>query len=104
MGGVFENRAAFRPFYDERVVFEGDGERVEAMCLVLDLGYDDPVAEDSTGTIRRVIEVSVPEAAWPSERPVRTGDMVTTRDFARYAVMEVGRLQGEWIVKARETK
>lgn len=109
MASLFDNPAAFAPFFRDRVAVEGTraGRRVAGTfrACVLDQGLDDVVAEDSTSTVRRRIAVTfmVGGESWPKDGTVpQKGDRVTLDDGTTYGIDVVRRMMGTYACEARE--
>lgn len=110
MASIFDNPAAFAPFFRDRVAVEGTragGHRVAGTfrACVLDQGLDDVVAEGSTSTVRRRIAVTfmVGGDSWPKDGTVpQRGDLVTLDDGTTYGIDVVRRMMGTYACEARE--
>lgn len=111
MGGPFDRfgrEAPFAPFFRDRVAVEGaraGGRRVAGTvrACVLDMGFDDPLADGAAQAARRVVEVTVRRADWFEPDPPRTGDEVTLESGAVFSVLSVAAADGlaGWTLKAR---
>lgn len=110
MSDIFDNPAAFAPFYDTHVAVRGvrpDGRTIRGTCpaCVLDGGYDD-VFDDDGGTgsrIRRIV-VHIPKKEWADSRfPPQVGDEITIEHGVTFAVSSVDVLVAdEYVVEARQ--
>lgn len=110
MARLFESPAAFAPFFRDRVAVEGaraGGRRVAGTfrACVIDQGLDDPLAEGSTETARRVVSVTLLRADWLDVEPPQTGDAVTLESGDTYRAMAVDPSVGfaGWTIRARAT-
>ncbi len=85
MPSIFNNPAAFAPFFDSLVAVEGKRTprsgsaraavfRSPIKACVIDLGMDDPLMDGSTGTNRRRWSVRVRIQDWPEVDPPQIGD------------------------------
>ncbi len=117
MRSIFHNPRAFAPFYDEVVAVEAKrarsgGARVlrcTVRACVLDQGLDEPLAEGSTGTLRRRWTIRVRAADWPYTTPPQIGDVARIPgefeqggDPVRAAVLSIARHEDDWLMEARQ--
>ena len=106
MPSIFDNPAAFAPFFGDDVMVRGaTGERrhvAAAMkCCVFDRGFADAYADDSTASGVRMIEVLFPVREWPYPEPPLPGD-VCEWDGIEYAVTRTHSRMGDWVLEARQ--
>lgn len=106
MASLFDNPAAFAPFFRDRVAVEGTragGRRVAGTlrACVLDQGLDDVVAEDSASTVRRRYSVVVRRADWFDVEAPRPGFKVALEDGTALSVQSVGSMPGMYVLEAR---
>lgn len=107
MPDLFDNPAAFAPFYTERIAYRGrsPARRHIAATLdanVLDCGYADPVEGGDDSAIGTV-EVSFPESSWTFAESPQKGDCVECA-MGAYCVQSVSRRFGEWTLRAKEVR
>ena len=108
MGSMFENTRAFAPFYADPVAVEGvreNGRKVSGTfkACVSDMGLDDLLLDDSTGTARRKICVSflLGGDSWPLDGTLpQIGDKIWTEDGAKWSVKSVKRAMGAYDCEA----
>lgn len=112
MPTMFQNDAAFTPFFDELVAVEGkrSGHAFAGSfrCCVLEQGNDELLSDGSTSADRRRITVSIArrgENAWPADgsRP-QIGDVVKRTDGSTWKVCNVSLpLAESFDLEARES-
>lgn len=104
---LFDNPAAFAPFYDDTVAVEGTREgRVlktgPLAACVFDQGLDDPIGEGDTASTRRRYTISIRFADWPDTFMPQNGDIVTLADGnGSLTVLSVARSLGDYVLEAR---
>ena len=104
---LFDNPAAFAPFYDDVVAVEGTRtDRVlktgPLAACVFDQGLDDPLADGDVSSVRRRYSISIRVADWPDTAPPQIGDTVLLADGnGRLSVLSVARSLGDIVMEAR---
>lgn len=106
MGGMFDCPGAFDPFFDDLVAVEGRvGDRVVKTgaipACVFDQGFDEPLQDESTATVRRLYNVVVRIADWPYVALPNAGCHVMLADGTRLSVKSVARSADEITMEAR---
>lgn len=111
MPSLFDNPAAFAPFYDQLVAVKGAAQSVTVKACVFEDGFDVPLSEASYGADRRHIAVCVPkygEGGWNCEMPPKRGDILTVLSWGGkegvddFAVEKVADFMDSWQLAARE--
>ena len=120
MPSIFNNPAAFAPFFDSLVAVEGKRTprsgcaraavfRSPIKACVIDLGMDDPLMDGSTGTNRRRWSVRVRFADWPEVDPPQVGDKLhipgefeIAGEPVKAAVQSINRTDDCFIMEARQ--
>ena len=113
MHNLFDNPAAFAPFFDDEIFVEGrrkadDGTRkVEGSfpaCVVYN-GFSEPLIEGDADSDVRTYSVSIRSGDWVDGTKPQVGDRVRLADGTQLAVSRTDNLLGEiWSLTAREVK
>lgn len=114
MHNLFDNPAAFAPFFDDVIVVEGvrpsaDGaaRKVEGSfsASVVYNGFSEPLMEGDADSDVRTYSVSIRSGDWVDGTKPQVGDRVRLADGTRLAVSRTDNLLGEiWTLTAREVK
>lgn len=96
---------AFSPFFTDIIAIRGvrkggNSFAQTAKACVLDLGFDDPLCEDSTGSVCRVISVQIRAIDWRNTNAPQIGDSIEWH-AGNYRVMAVSKIDNDYEMKAR---
>ena len=113
MHNLFDNPAAFAPFFDDEIVVEGrrkddDGTRkVEgsfSACVVYN-GFSEALMEGDADSDVRTYSISIRSGDWVDGSKPQVGDRVRLADGTQLAVSRTDNLLGDiWSLTAREVK
>lgn len=111
MNKIFDNPAAFAPFYDSLVSINGNRRlrtiRSTFRACVIDQGFEDPLSADGTGSTRCAISVRIRKSGkqgWNDVTPPQVGDVVT-HGGVRFNVFDVELFDAtDYILKARQAE
>lgn len=109
MHNLFDNPAAFAPFFDDEVTVRGGVSArrhivATLKCCINDCAFEDALDESDAESRIRKLEVSFPVASWPFPESPQIGDVVEIDSDSAYAAVAVQKRLGDWVLTVRQSK